>query len=98
MRYTDMRRWANDRTKTGRPKKRSAQLSQAEQQQPPATPPRPNTGERGDYQGNVYETHRHGHQSLRELRRAKRFGRGGVQPMRSRIQRGHRRQRTGGVK
>lgn len=76
----------------------SAHLQATLYYQPPATPPRPNTGKRGDYQGNTYETHRGGYQTLREMRRAKRFGRAGVKPMRSRIQRGYRRQRTGGVK
>jgi hypothetical protein len=99
MRYADMRGLANDRTKTGKLRKRSQQLlSQAGQQQPPASPPRVNTGERGDWQGNVYLIHSQGYQSLREMRRTKRFGRLNIQPMRSRIQRAYRRQRTGGVK
>lgn len=70
--------------------------------QPPATLRRAPTGERADFQGNVYEAHRvnrfgaHGH--LRMMRRSKQTGRDGIKFMRSRIQRTRRKQRTGGVR
>lgn len=70
--------------------------------QPPATPRRAPTGERADFQGNVYESHRvnrfgaHGH--MRMMRRSKQTGRDGIKFMRSRIQRTRRKQRTGGVR
>lgn len=87
--------------RTGRLQKRriatlSEQLESATQ--PPLTPPRVNTGERGDYQGNVYAAHASSAPTLRKMRRVQRFGRHGIQPMRSRIQRNARRRRTGGVK
>jgi hypothetical protein len=66
--------------------------------QPPATPPTPVTGERADWQGNVYAAHSGKASTLREMRRGKRFGTGTIQAMRSRIQRTQRKTRTGGVK
>lgn len=66
--------------------------------QPPASPPCPNTGDRADFQGNVFAAHHGKTPGLRFTRRVNRFGRGGEKPMRSRIQRGKRKQRTGGVK
>lgn len=56
------------------------------------------TGQRADFQGNVYAMHSGKPVSQREARRMSRFGRGSVQPFRSRIQRATRRRRTGGVK
>jgi hypothetical protein len=78
----------------------TTQLSQATQ--PPPTPRRAPTGQRGDFQGNVYQMHRidrfgaHGH--LRDMRRSNKTGRGAIQFQRSRIQRARRKQRTGGVR
>jgi hypothetical protein len=66
--------------------------------QPPPTPRRAPTGERGDFQGNVYALHSGKPMSPREMRRSKRTGRDGIKFMRSRIQRTRRKQRTGGVK
>lgn len=73
--------------------------------QPPPTPPRPVTGldEAGytsaDRDGRNWRAHlQTGYMSMREQRRANRFGRYGTQPLRSRIQRTKRRTRTGGVK
>jgi hypothetical protein len=77
------------------------QLSQVTQ--PPPTPRRAPTGERADFQGNVYELRRRdrfGQNSDygRMMRRNSTSGRGGIQPFRSRIQRLTRKQRTGGVR
>jgi hypothetical protein len=78
--------------------------------QPPATPTRPVTGldEHGlsaaDNNGGAHWRSRLASgvggsgMSMREQRRASRFGRYGTQPMRSRIQRTRRKTRTGGVK
>jgi hypothetical protein len=66
--------------------------------QPPATPRRAPTGERADFQGNVYAMHTGKPMSLREARRSKRTARDGIKFMRSRIQRLRRKRRTGGVK
>lgn len=96
-----MRRWGSERTKTGRPRKRSVQLlSEAEATQPPATPPCKQTGNRADWQGNVYDLHRtdRGRHGMRDMRRNNKSQLGNIQPMRSRIQRSSRRQRTGGIK
>lgn len=65
---------------------------------PPATPPCVNTGNRGDYQGNVYANHYRQAPVLREMRRGTKFGVSQTAPMRSRIQRQARKRRTGGVK
>lgn len=101
MRYTDIRRWTQDLTPKGKVRKRSADLLK-QVKQPPATPARPPTGERGDFQGNVYEAHRTdrfgAHGNLRDINRANRSGRGAIQFQRSRIQRARRKQRTGGVR
>lgn len=74
------------------------QLSQVTH--PAPRPRRAPTGERADFQGNVYAMHANAKpMSLRAMRRANRFGAPGtVQPMRSRIQRLRRKQRTGGVR
>lgn len=109
MRYSDMRDMVHelsgllDKKRTGKNQKaRMAQLStllvEAEASQPPATPPCINTGERGDYQGNVYASHYRTSVTMRIMRRGSKFGRASVKPMRSRIQRTQRKQRTGGVK
>lgn len=68
--------------------------------QPPPTPRRAPTGERADFQGNVYEMRRTDgqHHSLRDMRRLKASGKGSIKFMRSRIQRSRRKQRTGGVR
>jgi hypothetical protein len=66
--------------------------------QPPPTPPCPNTGERGDFQGNVYAQHYRTSVTAREMRRGSKFGLAQCRPMRSRIQRSARKRRTGGVK
>lgn len=70
--------------------------------QPPPTPRRAPTGQRADFQGNVYEAHRinrFGVNSLgRKVRRANNSGRTQIQFQRSRIQRARRKQRTGGVR
>lgn len=66
--------------------------------QPPPTPRRAPTGNRGDFQGNVYAMHNGKSMSLRDMRRSKRGQGDGVKFMRSRIQRTRRKQRTGGVK
>lgn len=77
--------------------------------QPPATPTRPVTGldEAGytsadrdgrNWQARLQTGTLRGGASMREQRRATKFGRYGTQPMRSRIQRGKRKTRTGGVK
>jgi hypothetical protein len=76
----------------------STLLDEAHYFQPPATPPTPVTGERADWQGNVYAAHSGKASTLREMRRGKRFGTGTIQAMRSRIQRTQRKTRTGGVK
>ena len=102
MRYSDMRAHLADTTKKGKLRKRAAKALSGVMQ-PPATPARPVTGldEHGftsaDRQGNVYQLHAGGDMTMRERRRAIRFGRGGIEPMRSRIQRTKRRRRTGGV-
>ena len=63
------------------------------------TPRRAPTGNRADYQGNVYLQHKRQSVTIRETRRANKFGRnGGIQPFRSRIQRQTRKRRTGGVR
>jgi hypothetical protein len=109
MRYADMRDMEHERAglldkkRLGKNQKQrlaslSANLQAAAYYQPPATPPCANTGQRGDWQGNVYETHRHGYAGQRQTRRAQRFGRNNIKPMRSRIGRNKRKQRTGGVK
>jgi hypothetical protein len=103
MRYSDMRAHNEDRTKKGNLTKRAAKAL-ATVRVPPATPTRPVTGldehgqAAGDLNGNVYLKHSQGYMSMREVRRANRFGRFDTQPMRSRIQRSKRKQRTGGVK
>lgn len=107
-RFRDLRAADADRTKKGNLRKNAKALldSAAAQGIPPATPYRPVTGvdERGfskaDHNGGA---HWRGHLNarpfrMRELRRANRFGSHGEKPLRSRIQRLHRRQRTGGVK
>lgn len=66
--------------------------------QPPATPSCPNTGERGDFQGNVYAAHYRQSPTTREMQRGSKFGLAGCKPMRSRIQRTQRKRKTGGVK
>lgn len=66
--------------------------------QPPPTLRRAPTGARGDFQGNVYAQHGGRASTVREMRRGKRFGVNQCKPMRSRIQRTQRKQRTGGVK
>jgi hypothetical protein len=114
MRYADMRAWTEesgallDKKRLGR--KQKARLATLLDQldaakQPPATPTRPVTGldehgqAAGDNNGGAHWRSRmQGYMSMREQRRASRFGRGGIQPMRSRIQRTRRKQRTGGVK
>lgn len=95
-----MRTALQDLTPKGnRRKKSQAFLDAAEAHQPPATPAKPPTGRRGDFQGNVYAAHYRTHQgTMRELRRGGASGRGMEKPMRSRIQRSRRKQRTGGVK
>lgn len=111
MRFADMRAADADRTKKGNLRKNSKRLldEAAAQGIPPATPYRPVTGldEHGqsaaDNNGGAHWRSRlmaskGNPASLREARRVNRFGRYGIQPMRSRIQRATRRQRTGGVK
>lgn len=96
MRYSEMRGHLADRTKKGTLRKR-AKDALATVHVPPATPT-VTTGERGDFQGNVYTMHAGKPATQREARRGNKSGRYGIQPMRSRIQRLRRRQRTGGVK
>ena len=104
MKYSIMRGHLADVTAKGNLKKRAAQALSGVTQ-PPPTPARVNTGldangfASGDRQGNVYLMHSGKPMGLRSLRRAMRFGnRGGVKPLRSRIQRQSRKRRTGGVK
>lgn len=106
MRYRDIRSHMEDRTKKGTLRKRAAQALSTVTV-PPATPTRPVTGlvdgqSQDDKWGDVFAKHRHvggkQSQSLRRARRASRFGQYGIQPMRSRIQRTRRKQRTGGVR
>lgn len=82
--------------------KLSGRVSQATQTQPPPTPRRAPTGERADFQGNVYDMHRidrFGVNSIgRKSRRFNKSGRTQIQFQRSRIQRARRKQRTGGVR
>lgn len=68
--------------------------------QPPATPRRLPTGQRADFQGNVFAAHYRNTNggNIRETRRANASGRYAEKPLRSRIQRARRKQRTGGVK
>lgn len=73
--------------------------------QPPPTPTRPVTGldEQGfasaDCDGAYWRQRMQRRaRTMREMRRASRFGHGGTQPLRSRIQRTRRKTRTGGVK
>lgn len=70
--------------------------------QPPPTPRRAPTGERADFQGNVYEAHRidrfGANSNGRKSRRFNKSGRTLIQFQRSRIQRARRKQRTGGVR
>lgn len=107
MRYSDMRAMLHetgallDKKRLG--KNQKARLATLIDQldaatQPPPSPPRTNTGERGDYQGNVYAMHYRQAPTTREMRRASRFGLAQCKPMRSRIQRTTRKRRTGGVK
>jgi hypothetical protein len=107
MRYSDMRDMRHElsgllaKKRTGRlQKRRMAELStQLETTtQPPETPPCVNTGQRGDFQGNTYAAHYRTSVTARMMRRGTRFGRSGIQPIRSRIQRTARKRRTGGVK
>lgn len=113
MKYADMRGIHVERaTLLGKKrlgKNQKARLAQLSDQldaakQPPAAPLRERTGldEHGqsaaDSQGNVYRMHVGRNPSQREVRRANRFGRGGIHPLRSRIQRSTRKRRTGGVK
>jgi hypothetical protein len=107
MRYRDMRDMEHERAglldKKRLGKNQKARLARLHDlldyaTQPPATPPRPNTGQRGDWQGNVYLAHSQGYLGQRAARRQQRMGRNNIQPMRSRIQRGRRKQRTGGVR
>lgn len=97
MKYSEMRGHLADRTTKGNLRKR-AREALATVAVPHATPARPPTGERGDFQGNTYTMHSGKPAALREARRGSKSGRFGVQPLRSRIQRQTRRQRTGGVK
>lgn len=100
MRYADMRAANADRTKKGNLRKNAKALldKAAAQGIPPATPPTPVTGERGDFQGNVYAMHYGSVPSARETRRGNKRGLGGTRPFRSRIQRLSRKRRTGGIK
>lgn len=110
MRYSDMRDMRHElsgllaKKRTGKNQKAriadlSTLLTEAETyHQPPETPPCVNTGERGDYQGNTYANHYQMSVTMRVMRRGKRFGLSQCQPMRSRIQRTKRKQRTGGTK
>lgn len=109
MRYSDMRDMVHERAglldkkRLGKNQKArlaalSVLLDEAERyhHNTPATPPCVNTGNRGDYQGNVYLQHKQGYLGLREMRRRRTTGQ--IQPMRSRIQRSKRKRRTGGAK
>jgi hypothetical protein len=108
MRYSDMRARraeADELLAKKRQKQRLVTLLDVPRNQPPATPPRPATGldehgqSAGDRCGNVYALHIGKPIRARASRRAIRFGsRGGIQPLRSRIQRLRRKRRTGGVK
>jgi hypothetical protein len=114
MRFSDMRGFQQERdtllgkkrlgkNQKARLRDLSTILDPRECLQPPATPPRPVTGlvdgrSQGDFQGNVYAMHSGNAPTLRRARRAQRFGLGGIRPLRSRIQRGRRKTRTGGVK
>lgn len=84
--------------KGNRRKKSQLFLDTAEATQPPATPALSPTGRRGDFQGNVYAAHSSRDITGRKGRRHNASGRGMEKPMRSRIQRARRKQRTGGVK
>lgn len=87
-----MRAANTDRTKKGNLRKNAkALLDRATAQgMPPATPARANTGARGDYNGAAWVYRLAGKPPL-----PPHFG---VRPLRSRIQRQRRRQRTGGVR
>lgn len=107
MRYSDMRAMIHetgallDKKRLG--KNQKARLATLIDQldatkQPPPTPPCVNTGERGDYQGNVFANHYRTSITARIMARGNKSGRANTRPMRSRIQRTQRRRRTGGVK
>lgn len=107
MRYDDMRDMVHERAalldKKRLGKNQKARLATLHYlldyaTQPPATPRRAPTGERGDFQGNVYAQHSGRASTVREMRRGKKLGVNQCKPMRSRIQRTRRKQRTGGVK
>lgn len=108
MKYSDMRDMVYERSglldKKRLGKNQKARLAQLSDQldtakQPPPHPPCANTGNRADWQGNVYANHAGKEPTLREARRGHRFGRSnGIKPMRSRIQRTRRKQRTGGIR
>lgn len=113
MRYADRRAWTEesgallDKKRLG--KKQKARLATLldkldAARQPPATPTRPVTGldENGfasaDRDGAYWRARMQGTAGLRVQRRASKSGSYGIQPLRSRIQRQSRKQRTGGVK
>lgn len=107
MKYSDMREMRAEtmaltiKKRLGKNQKaRLAKLQTAleDSHQPPPTPPHPNTGERADFQGNVYAIHSGKASTMREQRRSYRFARFIEKPLRSRALRRQRKQRTGGVK